>query len=309
MRHNDGTQGPTENLPSHADVGDQTLSLADHAISAFVHAPIAVAVCEPDGAVIRVNDAVTRLLGHPAGELVGKNLFRLVQEDLVSQARAACASLGDGSADTVVLETRLHTKDGRLLDVQVATAAVRADATSHPHLIMHLQDITDREDLRRRLQHEASHDPLTGLSNRSRFLDELQRALPRGARHGQPVTVLYLDLDDFKAVNDTHGHAAGDRLLIAFSQHVRESIRPEDTAARLGGDEFAVLCEDTTAQEAAAIVERLTGGTGTGWPSEVTVAATVGVATSPTDAGHLSAEQLLHEADAAMYAAKARRSS
>ena len=283
-----------------------------------MHAPIAVAVCEPSGVVRRVNDAVTQLLGYPEAELVGRDFFRLVQEDLVGEAIAACASLRDGSADTVVHETRFRTGDGRLLDVRVTTSAVRATATAFPHAVMHLEDVTEREDLRRRLQHEASHDPLTGMNNRGRFLDELRRALPRAQRHGQPVTVLYLDLDGFKAVNDTHGHAVGDQVLIAFARHVRASVRPEDTAARLGGDEFAVLCEDTTTQQAALIIERLSSGSwaGGGGSAAVgstvgaTVGVTVGAATSHgVDGRHLDAEQLLHEADAAMYRAKAGRRS
>jgi diguanylate cyclase (GGDEF)-like protein len=212
----------------------------------------------------------------------------------------------------VVHETRFHTAGGRLLDVRVTTSAVRATATPSPHLIMHLEDVSDREDLRRRLQHEATHDPLTGLGNRARFLDELRRALPRAERHEQPVTVLYLDLDGFKEVNDTHGHAVGDEVLVAFGRHVRESVRPEDTAARLGGDEFAVLCEDTTAEQAALVVERLTSGSWAQCAADVatglTVGVTVGAATSGGGGGpRVGAEQLLQDADAAMYEAKARR--
>ena len=275
-----------------------------------MHAPIAVAVCEASGVVRRVNDAASRLLGYPEAELVGRDLFRLVQEDLVGAAIAACASLRDGSADTVVHETRFVTGDGRLLDVRVTTSAVRAARAPSPHAVMHLEDVTEREDLRRRLQHEASHDPLTGLGNRARFLDELQRALPSAQRHGQSVTVLYLDLDGFKAVNDTYGHAVGDQVLIAFARHVRASVRPQDSAARLGGDEFAVLCEDTTAQQAALIIERLSSGAWAGGAVDVVVGVTVGSATSGGTGGpHLDAERLLHEADAAMYEAKARRRS
>ncbi|NIZ91617.1 GGDEF domain-containing protein [Kineococcus rubinsiae] len=300
-------EGPDE--PARSPGGGP--SLADDAISAFVHAPLGVAVCEPTGVVIRVNDAVTRLLGYPAEELVGRDLFRLVEADLVGRALASCASLRDGSADTVVHDTRFRRADGHLLDVRVTTSAVRARETAHPHAVMHLEDISEREDLRRRLQHDATHDALTGLANRTRFLDELRRALPRAERHGQPVTVLYLDLDGFKSVNDTYGHDVGDEVLVAFSRHVRESVRPEDTAARLGGDEFAVLCEDTTAEQAALVVDRLTSGS---WAGEVAgvaagarVGVTVGAATS--GAGPLDAAQLLRDADAAMYAAKARRRS
>lgn len=299
--------GPSTTSHPRTDVRE--LSLAEHAVSAFLHAPVAVAIAEPNGIVTRVNAAASRLLGYPAEELQGRNLFRLLPDDAVDLALAACATLQDGARDTVVCETRFHSGDGRLLDVRVTTAAVRATHTPVPHLIMHLEDITEHEDLRRRLQHEATHDPLTGLSNRVRLLEQLQRALASGERHGQPVTVLYLDLDDFKAVNDTDGHAAGDRLLVDFSCHLRACVRPEDTVARWGGDEFAVLCEQTPPEQAEALVSRLRGGSWAG-RSDVTVrvGVTVGVATSPdADGNHRDAEQLLHAADSAMYLAKARQ--
>jgi len=299
--------GPAEAVPPPAGADE---ALAADAVSAFAHAPIGVAVLEPDGVVSRVNGAVSRLLGYPPEELVGRDLFRLVEEGLVGPAVAACASLRDGTRTTVVHETRFRAADGHLLDVRVTTSAVHGPAV-RPHAIMHLEDVSEREELRRRLQHEATHDPLTGLCNRARFLDELRRALPGAERHGRPVTVLYLDLDGFKAVNDTHGHAVGDRVLVAFARHVRASVRPEDIAARLGGDEFAVLCEDTTAERARAVVGRLRDVSWTGAagdvPAGLVVGVTVGAATADPSPGAGGAEDLLAAADAAMYAAKGHR--
>ena len=281
-------------------------ALAADAISAFLHAPIGVAVCEPNGVVIRVNRAVTALLGHPEAELVGRDLFRLVEESLVAGALAACAALRTGPDDTVVHETRFRRRDGRLIDVRVTTSAVRSAVTGTAHAIMHLEDVTEREDLRRRLEHEATHDALTGLANRAEFLRQLHRALPRGERHREPVTVLYLDLDGFKAVNDTHGHAAGDEVLVAFATRLQALLRPEDTAARLGGDEFAVLCEGTTAKQAELIADRLAEAPGDA-TAGAAVGVAVGIATSPDADGEiLDPEELLRAADAAMYAAKTR---
>ncbi|WP_183392812.1 GGDEF domain-containing protein [Kineococcus radiotolerans] len=294
----------------------ESAGLAEDAVSAFLHAPLAVAVCHPDGTVLRVNPAMTALLGYSPQDLLGRDLFRLLPDDLVAAAKAACAALRRGDVDTVVHETRFATATGPRRDVRVTTSAVRDTAPGREHLIMHLEDITDREDLRRRLQYEASHDSLTGLWNRARFLEELDRALPRGERHDQPVSVLYLDLDNFKAVNDRHGHAAGDRLLQSFGDHLRDCVRPEDTAARLGGDEFAVLCENTTAAQAAVVVERLTGGTWASAFTDLALGVAIGIATTPAagtdthgaaDGDHGSAETLLHRADGDMYAVKARR--
>ncbi|WP_338075108.1 sensor domain-containing diguanylate cyclase [Kineococcus vitellinus] len=284
-------------------------SLPADAVSAFLHAPIGVAVCRPDGVLTRVNGAVTRLLGYAEEDLLGRDLFRLVQPELVAGAIAACAGLRERPGETVVHETRFRARDGRSIDVRVTTSAVPATPAAPAHAIMHLEDVSEREDLRRQLEHQASHDALTGLANRAAFVEQLERALPRGERHGEPVTVLYLDLNGFKQVNDRFGHAAGDEVLRGFAAHLRGLLRPEDTAARLGGDEFAVLCEGTAPGQAAVVARRLAEGfrcaAGAAGPLQVGVA--VGVATSPAaDGCALGTEELLHAADAAMYATKVR---
>ena len=300
---------PVPAQPGHRSAPAGSASLSADAVSAFLHAPIGVAVCTPEGVVTRVNGAVTRLLGYAEDELLGRDLFRLVQPELVAGAIAACAALRERPEETVVHETRFRSRDGRSIDVRVTTSAVRATAAAPAHAIMHLEDVSEREDLRRQLEHQANHDVLTGLANRAAFVEQLQRALPRGERHGEPVTVLYLDLNGFKQVNDRFGHAAGDEVLRCFAAHLRGLLRPEDTPARLGGDEFAVLCEGTAPGQAEVVARRLAGGfrcalTG---PGVVEVGVAVGVATSPAaDGSPLGAEELLHAADAAMYATKVR---
>ena len=155
------------------------------------------------------------------------------------------------------------------------------------------------------LEHHALHDGLTGLPNRVLFMERLEHALARAHRRQSPVSVLYVDLDDFKMVNDTLGHEAGDRLLIVCSERLRTCVRAEDTVARLGGDEFGILLEDN-AENAAAAAERITRSFRDIWPVEtaqVAVKASVGVATVN---GEGEVDLLLRQADAAMYAAKAR---
>ena len=156
------------------------------------------------------------------------------------------------------------------------------------------------------LHHQAFHDPLTGLANRALVLDRLAQALLRAERREEKLCVMLLDLDDFKSVNDSLGHAAGDRLLTLAADRLRSVLRPTDTPARLGGDEFAVLLEDTDVEAAAQVAERIlavfaepfdVGG------REVFVSTTVGIA--PAGAGERNAEALVRDADAAMYAAKA----
>ncbi len=164
-------------------------------------------------------------------------------------------------------------------------------------------NLRQRQALEAELQQRAFHDPLTGLANRTLFANRLERAL---AQRDEPVAVLFLDLDDFKTINDTHGHQAGDELLVAVARTLGASVRPEDTVARLGGDEFAVLVErNATEGVARQLADRLIGGLKR--PVRVagrdrSVGASIGISLGRS--GRASAEQLMSEADIAMYVAK-----
>jgi diguanylate cyclase (GGDEF)-like protein len=170
------------------------------------------------------------------------------------------------------------------------------------HASMALNDAKAVEEMR----HLAYHDSLTGLPNRALFTEHLERALARARRGGSRVTVLFLDLDRFKMVNDSLGHAAGDQLLVAVGERLRQCLRATDVAARLGGDEFAVLAEDSTSvPDADAVAERILGAlrepiTING--RELSVTASIGVAMS--DCAENDAHALLRNADLAMYRAK-----
>ncbi len=156
------------------------------------------------------------------------------------------------------------------------------------------------------LEHQAFHDPLTGLANRALVLDRLTQALLRAERRHEELCVMLLDLDDFKTVNDSLGHAAGDRLLTLASERLAGVLRPTDTPARLGGDEFAVLLEDADVATAAGVAERILAAFGQPFDvggREVFVSATIGIA--PAAEGERNAEALVRDADAAMYSAKA----
>lgn len=168
-------------------------------------------------------------------------------------------------------------------------------------------DITDRKRLERELEHRATHDNLTGLPNRAMFRDELRRARARAERDGTELAVMLLDLDLFKAVNDTHGHAVGDELLTEVAQRLEAAVRAGDFVARLGGDEFAILAawpNGTSEVESLAprILQRLTKPLHLG-RAMIRPSASIGVAVYPTDQS--GAEQLLEHADRALYSAKA----
>jgi diguanylate cyclase (GGDEF)-like protein len=171
---------------------------------------------------------------------------------------------------------------------------------------MNYRDSTERKALEDQLRHQAFHDVLTGLANRSLFRDRLDHALARASRGGRPTAVLYLDLDDFKSVNDRLGHVEGDRLLVAVGDRLRQATRAGDTVARLGGDEFAIIVEETEppeAEEAAArILTSLTAPFIIG-ERPIEARASIGIAIQSVDSG--DADELLRRADIAMYAAKA----
>jgi diguanylate cyclase (GGDEF)-like protein len=174
-------------------------------------------------------------------------------------------------------------------------------------VIIHLHDVTDRKLAEQELQLRAFHDPLTGLANRALLLDRLDHALRRSARSGRPPAVVFLDLDGFKAVNDSLGHDSGDRLLCLLADRLRTAVREEDTVARLGGDEFAILVEDRThaLPEATTLADRILRALAEPVDlegRELNVSASIGVAVGGSDATGVS---LVRDADIAMYRAKA----
>jgi len=168
------------------------------------------------------------------------------------------------------------------------------------------QDITERQELEDKLSHMALHDPLTKLANRALFADRVEHALTRRGRKREAVAVLFLDLDNFKNVNDTLGHAAGDELLVAVAARLQSCLRSGDTAARLGGDEFAILVEDADdadgAMHVAERIQDILRPTFTSSGKEITIGTSIGIATAVL--GVANAESLLRNADVAMYTAK-----
>jgi diguanylate cyclase (GGDEF)-like protein len=162
--------------------------------------------------------------------------------------------------------------------------------------------------LKEQLKHQAFHDTLTGLANRELFTDRVEHAAARGERGSSPIAVLFLDLDDFKTINDSLGHECGDELLSTFAERLRSCLRPADTAARLGGDEFAILLEGISGtRDAVAVAERISSALEKPFhlqDKEMSVGTSIGIALSST--GRDGASDLLRNADVAMYAAKNR---
>jgi diguanylate cyclase (GGDEF)-like protein len=182
---------------------------------------------------------------------------------------------------------------------------VRDEEGRPMYLLSQMQDISERKATEARLAHRASHDQLTGLPNRGVLEDRMVLALNRQRRERHPIAVLYLDLDGFKAVNDTHGHDAGDYLLVAVAKRLTALVRPTDVVSRLGGDEFAILCERMDEYAATRLAKRI--GEVVPKPIEVegrslSVTPSVGIALSRDP--ETGPGELLADADMAMYFAK-----
>ncbi len=202
-------------------------------------------------------------------------------------------------------ESQHSTKDGLIIDVQVESSVLTFQ--SREVVLMLARDVTDERELHRRLEHQTLHDLLTGLPNRRLLETHVRRALARAERlPAHKPALLVLDLDGFKTINDTLGHALGDRVIAAVAERLETSLRPGDTASRLGGDEFAVLLEDTGgAEDAVLVAERLVAEIQRPLTIEgrsVAVSASIGIALPHPE--HAGVEDLVGDADIAMYVAK-----
>jgi diguanylate cyclase (GGDEF)-like protein/PAS domain S-box-containing protein len=283
---------------------------ADHR-SVFANAPMGVAVTTTAAIVVDANPALGALIGVPEESLRGRSVLDLVHPDAVPAAREAYATLMAQRGRPMRHETRLTTADGGEVPVQVTASWVDATPEGQaPHLVMIVEDITERKALEAQLVHRSLHDPLTALPNRVLFQDRLWHALNRGKRERTPTCVLIVDLDDFKSINDELGHPTGDRVLIAFADRLRSVLRASDTAARLGGDEFSIVCENTEPSDAAVLADRLRGAVKEplqlgGTPVTLGISIGVGAAAGGADPEE-TYERVVREADDAMYADKAR---
>jgi diguanylate cyclase (GGDEF)-like protein/PAS domain S-box-containing protein len=280
--------------------------------SAFTNAPMGIALTTPAGVMVDVNPALTAMVGRPAEELHGRSVLDLVHPEAVSAAREAHVSLTTQPDRPMRHETRLIRRDGSEVPVQITASWVpETDDGQDAHLVLIIEDITERKALEAQLVHRSLHDPLTGLPNRLLFHDRLRHALDRGHRESTPTCVLVIDLDGFKVINDELGHPMGDRVLVSFADRLRSVLRASDTAARLGGDEFSIVCENTERADAQALADRLR--TSVTEPLElgevrVPVGISIGIGTAPGgEDPHDVYERVVRAADDDMYADKARR--
>ena len=288
------------------DLPDGGQRLLELAVAACANAVIITDAKLPDGPVVYANPAAERITGYPLEEILGRNP-RFLQgpySDLEEVAKLRRA-IAEGREFYGVLRNRR--KDGSDFFNEMYVAPVRDGEGALTHFVGIQNDATERRELEDQLAHQAFHDPLTGLPNRALFMDRLEQAIARTARSGRHAAALFADLDNFKDVNDSLGHEAGDRLLIAVAERLRGCLRNEDTLARFGGDEFVVLLEDATGGGVAVrLAERLLECLAPPFSlagERVFVSASIGVALhGPSDSDRV--EVFLSRADAAMYEAK-----
>jgi diguanylate cyclase (GGDEF)-like protein/PAS domain S-box-containing protein len=270
------------------------------------HSSDLITLLAPDLRIVYQSPAVSAALGGAPNGLIGHLLRELVHSEDEATARAELTKVVTGGLGTTTrFECRVRRADGEWLTVDSVITNL-LDEPDVGAFVLNSRDVTDRRSLERELNHQAFHDTLTGLANRALFLDRLSHAMDRADRGADPVGVLFLDLDDFKAINDSFGHPAGDRLLMAVAERIRAATRPGDTVARFGGDEFAVLVESGTMPEAAeTVAERITEGLAATFrihSNEVAMRASIGIALGRRP--HETPDDLLRDADLAMYLAK-----
>jgi diguanylate cyclase (GGDEF)-like protein/PAS domain S-box-containing protein len=264
-----------------------------------------MALIAPDGRYLSVNRALCELTGYDEDELLASDFQTITHPDDVAANVDQHRALVDGTLETYGTEKRYVHRDGHEVWVQVGVTAVRGEQGALDYLIVQTHDVTERRRFADELAHRALHDPLTGLPNRALFVDRLRHALVRMRRHPSEVTVLFLDLDRFKLVNDGMGHGVGDAVLVDAARRLAEAVRAEDTIARFGGDEFTILCEDTGEEDARTIVERIIVAFSEPFEQggrEFHLSASVGVRVN--DLASVTPDSLLREADLALYAAK-----
>ncbi|MEZ0164777.1 diguanylate cyclase [Kineococcus sp. LSe6-4] len=271
---------------------------------------VALLRLRPDGSAVvaRVNERLESMLGTtvPVGSDWSEQVHPDHRETFVTAVSEMALEVGRGRQ--AHWHTELQHGDGQVwLELAAAAWPTPGDdgRPGEVGAVVQVADVTQRRLVQRRLREAALHDPLTGLPNRTLLEDRLRHALSAAARSGDRVALLYCDLDDFKPVNDTGGHAAGDHVLIDVAARLSAAVRPGDTVARLGGDEFAVVCPGLPDEASAAdVAERVVAAMAdpfpvAGWEFRVGISVGLAMADASQDAA-----RVLQQADQAMYAAK-----
>jgi diguanylate cyclase (GGDEF)-like protein/PAS domain S-box-containing protein len=271
------------------------------------HSSDLITVVGSDATIAYQSPSSEHVLGYAPEELLGTRFDRLVAPD---DAGHLLRLLADGAAyarrDGEVIECTLRHRDGDLRQFEILHTNLLDDEHVRG-IVLNARDISERKAFEEQLAHQAFHDPVTNLPNRALFVERVRHAISRARREGSELGVIFLDIDDFKTINDSLGHGAGDAALIDVAKRLSRSIRSSDTAARFGGDEFVVLLEDldgtpTAVEVAERVLEDLRAPLMVAG-KELVLRASIGISILQGDST-ASADELIRDADAAMYIAK-----
>jgi diguanylate cyclase (GGDEF)-like protein/PAS domain S-box-containing protein len=269
------------------------------------HSSDLITVLEADGTISYQSPSIERVLGYPPEDVVGRPFHELLD---AAESSSLTRLLTEASSRLATVECALRHRDGGVRQFEVQYT----DLLEEEHvrgIVLNARDISERKAFEEQLAHQAFHDPVTNLANRALFVERVRHAIAQSLRDHQALAVLFFDLDDFKTVNDSLGHAAGDDVLLEVGKRLSGSLRASDTAARFGGDEFAVLLEGISSeQEAAETAERLLEALAVPFTvaqKELSLRASLGIAVTSIDGSRVrDADDLIRDADAAMYIAK-----
>jgi diguanylate cyclase (GGDEF)-like protein/PAS domain S-box-containing protein len=286
----------------------RTTALADRARfeSIVSHSTDVITVVDVDGTISYQTPSVKRVLGLEPAQLLGARLAGIVHPKDAPWVRSYLAALASREGARATVEWRFRNSSGDWVAIETTGANLLEDPNVRG-IVLTSRDVGERKAMDEELTRLALHDPLTGLANRALFSDRLEHALAQSSRNRSHVAVLFMDLDDFKNINDSLGHVVGDRLLALVAKRLRGLLRSSDTAARLGGDEFAVLLEgESSTLQASYVAERILGSLRKPFQVGATqVSASVSIGVAISSPGNENLEELLRNADLALYAAKA----
>ena len=273
---------------------------------AFDDSRVGMALVSLDGSFQRVNRALSEICGRSENSLLGQRFGEIIYTPDREREVQALRDVASGESYGYRGETRCEHARGHPVWVSLTVSPIYNSLGTLGYLIAQMEDISDRKESEERLTRQALHDSLTGLPNRTLFADRVRMATARRASQG--FAIIYLDLDGFKLVNDTMGHAAGDQVLIEVARRLERLLRVGDTLARLGGDEFALLCEGVREAEAKTIADRVIAALTNPvvvQGREIVQAASIGISLYGPGVSMEGPDEMLGEADMAMYRAKA----
>jgi diguanylate cyclase (GGDEF)-like protein/PAS domain S-box-containing protein len=299
----------TRNLEHRVEQRTEQLASRERWFASLVHnSTDVILVLDTDGVIDFQTPSALRIFGYAEDALHGTGVSSIVAPDEAVRLVDVLHRLAEQPLATSTLDLTLRHADGELRHTETTITSLVHDPAVAGFVVT-IRDVTERRRLEQQLMHQAFHDELTGLANKALFADRVQRALAACARTAAPLAVIFIDLDSFKSVNDSLGHGCGDELLSQVAQRLASCVRPGDTVARFGGDEFAVLVESMQNEdEALEVARRFRQALHGGFPvagREVLIRASMGVAVNRS--GLEDVEEMLRNADLAMYQAKAKR--